>query len=39
MATAPDGAMTLDHDDERQLAGVTDQFATALPSSAHLSAA
>lgn len=36
---APDGAMTLAHDDERQLADINDQFARALPSGAHLTAA
>ncbi|MGY0070227.1 NADPH-dependent FMN reductase [Streptomyces sp. QTS137] len=39
ITTAPDGAMTLDHDDERQLARVVDQFDLALPSRAHLTAA
>lgn len=34
-----DGAMTLDHDDERQLACLTDQFARALPPRALLAAA
>ncbi|MGW7079789.1 NADPH-dependent FMN reductase [Streptomyces sp. NPDC054866] len=39
ITTAPDGATALDHDDERQLARVIDQFARALPSCAPLTAA
>ncbi|MBT2490161.1 NAD(P)H-dependent oxidoreductase [Streptomyces sp. ISL-96] len=39
ITTAPDGALTPDHDDERQLAGFTGQFARALPSRAHLTTA
>lgn len=39
ITTAPDGAMALDHDDERQLAQITDRFACALPPRAHLAAA
>lgn len=36
---SPDGAMALDHDDERQPVRITGQSARALPSRAHLSAA
>ncbi|GGT86825.1 MULTISPECIES: NADPH-dependent FMN reductase [Streptomyces] len=39
ITTSPDGAITLDHDDEWQLARLTDQFARALPSRTHLTAA
>ncbi|MFE1500825.1 FMN reductase (NADPH), partial [Streptomyces albidoflavus] len=39
ITTAPDGAMALDLDDERQLALITDQFARALRPRPHLAAA
>ncbi|MFE0862471.1 NADPH-dependent FMN reductase [Streptomyces rochei] len=39
ITTAPDGAMTLDHNDELKLANVTDQFVLALPSRTLLTAA
>ncbi|MEU4467477.1 hypothetical protein AB0G20_28005 [Streptomyces sp. NPDC024017] len=39
ITTAPNGAAALDHDEEWQLAHVTDQFARALASLAHLTAA
>ncbi|MCG8971592.1 NADPH-dependent FMN reductase [Streptomyces sp. CL12-4] len=38
ITTAPDGAMTLDQDDELQLANITDQFVRALPSRTLLTA-
>ncbi|WP_217144462.1 NADPH-dependent FMN reductase [Streptomyces sp. AC627_RSS907] len=38
ITTAPDGARTLDLDDERQLAHILDQFARALPSRGQLTA-
>lgn len=39
ITTAPDGALTLDHEDESQLARVTGQFDGALPSRAPLTTA
>ncbi|MFJ8697431.1 NADPH-dependent FMN reductase [Streptomyces roseolilacinus] len=39
LTAAPDGAVTLDHDDERQPARIADQFAHAFPSRAQPTAA